>query len=176
MTRTPHSLLQLEEQTKRIEQVSAHVEDYRLKDITELLSDTARLASYANREIKAQSDAWLEIKQSASVDAKAYQELQRSLAATNQLQAQEISRLHDVLGKAERPSAFNSVVSLIATFFLGVVTSILGDYLKRKFSARFLQAVGKVWATITGRRGISERLENGVKARGIDDVELFGGV
>jgi len=140
MTRTPLSLSKLEAQTKLINKVSLHIEDYSLKDITRLLSDTARLASNANREIRAQTDAWVEIKASASKDAKTFKDLQQSLATTNQLQAQEIDRLRDVLDSAEKSTPFYSAMSFIATFAGGIIMTILADYLRKRFSPKLGRA------------------------------------
>ncbi|MHB1273787.1 MAG: hypothetical protein ACYCZD_13665 [Rhodanobacter sp.] len=130
MTRTPLSLSRLEKQSKLINKVSHHIGDYRLKDIIGLLSDTANIASDANLELKAKFEAWEKINESASVDAKAYRDIQRNIAVTSQLQAQEIDRLHAVLAKADKPTLLYSIMWLVFSFFGGVVTSITADKVK----------------------------------------------
>lgn len=130
MTRTPLSLARLEQQSKLINEVSRHIGDYRLKDIIRLLSDTAIIASDANLELRAKFEAWQKINESAAADAKSYRDIQRNVAVTSQLQAQEIDRLHAVLAEAEKPTLLYSIMWLVFSFFGGVVTSITADKVK----------------------------------------------
>ncbi len=137
MTRTPPSLAKLEDQSKLINEMSHHIGDYRLKDITDLLSDTATIATDVNLEFKAELDAWTKINANAATDAQAYRDLQSNVAATSQLQAKEIDRLHEVLVKAEKPSLIYSIAWLFFSFVIGVLTSITADKLKDKVNLIF---------------------------------------
>lgn len=141
MMRAPTSVLKLEEQSSNLQRMSRHIDQYRLVDIVESLKETSRLASNANLELKAQYEAWMNVKERVSSDARAYLEIQKKLAATNQLQAQEIDRLHAVLAQAEKPSFLYSGLSLVFTFVLGVLTSMASDSLKMrlKYFLAFLQ-------------------------------------
>lgn len=136
MTRTPLNLSKLEAQTKLIDDVSHHIEDYSLKDIADLLHHVANLAAFSNREIEAQSEAWIKIKTSASVDAKAYQELQRNLAVTNRLQAEEINRLRVVLSKAQDRAPVYYFMSFFWTFLVGVVIALITEYVVKALAPK----------------------------------------
>lgn len=152
MTRTPPSLAKLEEQSKRINEVSHHIGDYRLKEITNLLSDTANIASDVNQEFKAEFDAWAKINENAATDAQTYRDLQRNVAATSQLQAQEIDRLHKVLAEAEKPSLAYSIAWILFSFATGVMTSITADKLKDKVNLP-LKTIFRQLKLIRSRRG-----------------------
>lgn len=130
MVGTPLSLARLEDQSRLINTMSRHIGDYKLRDIMGLLSDTANIASNANLELKAKFEAWGKINESAAADAKTYRDIQRNVAATSELQAKEIDRLHQVLAKAEKPSLVFSVMWVVFSFIGGVATSITADKLK----------------------------------------------
>ena len=144
MTRTPLSLVRLEDQSKLINEMSRHIDDYKLKDIIGLLSDTANIASNANLELKAKFDAWGKINVSAAADAKTYREIQRNVAATSELQSREIDRLRDVLAKAEKPTLLFSAMWLVLSFFGGVATSITADKLKDKINLAITVCFGAI--------------------------------
>lgn len=131
MTRKPHSLDLLSSQTMRINEMTAHMYEHSINEITGLLTETSHIADQAALELQAQSDAAAKIRADAAVDATVYLDTQRKLAATNRLQSEEIVRLNGVLNQALQPSWFASVGSYLLSFIGGVVAAILGDLVKK---------------------------------------------
>jgi hypothetical protein len=132
MTRQPASLSLLAAQAEKIKDVTAHIDNYTLAEITRLLTNTSEIARMASVELQAQSDAWAKIRENASIDAHAYVDAQRRLSATNKLQSEEILRLNGVLNKALEPSWSSSLTTGIVSFIGGIAMTLTSDMLQKK--------------------------------------------
>lgn len=122
-TRTPSSLGALAEQAKKIDSISSNIDNYSLKEIKGALGDTAVLTATASRELKAQSDAWDEIKSKASNDANAYQEVKRNLDVAARMQDAQFLKVNELLEKSKRTSPTQWFLEIAGSFLVGLVTS-----------------------------------------------------
>lgn len=129
MTRTPDSIIRLEEQSKELARVAANIDQHSLSEIRTLLDKTASTAGYATREIQAQQDAWRDIQTRNRVDADTYKRIQTDLSGVTKMQEEEIVRLNDLLDRAKAEPLAISILAFVVTFILGILSSLISSQL-----------------------------------------------
>ena len=121
--------------------ITDNIENVPLGKIREALEQTSHLIDLANRDIEVQSDAWASIKGSMNNDAKAYAELQKSIAAAQSAQANEIVRLQALLDEARSgvgwSYTWNTIVSILIGVLISVVATALQEPIKELIKSRF---------------------------------------
>lgn len=127
MNRAPLSLQKLNEHAKKLESMTADIEQYSFAGIRGAIEETTHLVTLTNRELKAQYDAWLEIQTRIKSDAGSFYRLRDQLDEIQNLQDQQILDLKRMLEAAEKPSVVDDFINLSLTFLLGVFSSLLAS-------------------------------------------------
>lgn len=136
MTRTPSSLGGLESQSKQLSEVAANIDQHSLSDIRELLDRTAVTARYVSREIQAQQDAWRYVQTKSVADAETYRKIQADLNIVTKIQEQEIVRLNSLLDQAKNSPLSITILTSIASFVLGILSSLISSHLYDQWKSR----------------------------------------
>jgi hypothetical protein len=125
MGRTPLSLVELNQQMSLLRNLTADIDHSSFQQIRDALTRTITLVDRTNTELIAQNEAWKETRSRIKNDELMYRSLRANLDNTRRLQDEEIIRLKRMLDRAQRPSMLSDAMSLVFTFTLGVISSML---------------------------------------------------
>jgi len=129
MNRTPVSFVELSNQVIELQKITSNIDNYSLNDIKKNLLLTASFADLAGREFKAQYESWILVKNQIEKDTSSFVQLKQQLDEVQKLQNDEVVRLKKLLDETTKPSMFSSSMNLIASFILGVLSSVLASHI-----------------------------------------------
>ena len=144
MNRQVESLSRLNRLSTDLEMITENIENYSFAQIKKSILDTVDSINLTNREIQAQYDSWVRVKNDIKHDREVFLELRDDLSQIQMLQDNEILKLKDFLESAEKTTLVSDSVSLFLTFFVGVLSSISASaawrlvqgYWKKKISEK----------------------------------------
>lgn len=136
MNRSPQSFIELGKQVEKLQQITANIDNYKLKEIKDELSTTAILAAHARTEFQAQYDAWISVQGEISRDKESFLKLKQRLDEVQRLQDAEIVRLSNLLEESTKTSIAEDAFGWVLSFIVGVMSSILATSIYDKWNKK----------------------------------------
>jgi hypothetical protein len=136
IVRTPQSIIKLQEHTQKINLMAGDIESVPLGEIKSAFTETVSLINLTTREIDAQYAAWLALKLEMNNDGASFKELKANLDTIRTLQNEEIVSLKKTLDEVEEVDMIESLISILISFFIGVLSSVVASIAFPKFAAK----------------------------------------
>jgi hypothetical protein len=134
MAREPKTQQSLNIQLNKLNEISNNIDSYSIQEIKSALKNTALLVNLSNKELNSQYEAWLSIKGVMEKDRKVFDKIRNEINNVEGMKEKQVLAVQEIIERNKNENVIGSFFTGITTFFLGVISSILGTIILKKYN------------------------------------------